>query len=126
MLTFGSLFAGVGGFDLGFERAGFECKWQVEIDDYATRVLERHWPDVHRERDIRQCGRHNLERVDCIIGGFPCVDISYAGKGAGLDGARSGLFFEAIRLFRELQPRAVVLENVAALLTRGFEGTRRH
>jgi DNA (cytosine-5)-methyltransferase 1 len=121
MLTFGSLFAGVGGFDLGFERAGFECKWQVEIDDYATRVLERHWPDVHRERDIRQCGRHNLERVDCIIGGFPCVDISYAGKGAGLDGARSGLFFEAIRLVRELQPRAVVLENVAALLTRGLD-----
>jgi DNA (cytosine-5)-methyltransferase 1 len=121
MLTFGSLFAGIGGFDLGFEQAGFQCKWQVEIDDYATRVLKRHWPDVHRERDIRQCGRHNLERVDCIIGGFPCVDISYAGKGAGLDGARSGLFFEAIRLVRELQPRAVVLENVAALLTRGLD-----
>ena len=121
MLTFGSLFAGIGGFDLGFERAGFQCKWQVEIDDYATKILERHWPDVHRQRDIRQCGRHNLERVDCIIGGFPCVDISYAGKGAGLDGARSGLFFEAIRLVRELQPRAVVLENVAALLTRGLD-----
>ncbi len=121
MLTFGSLFAGIGGFDLGFERAGFQCKWQVEIDDYATKILKRHWPDVHRERDIRQCGQHNLERVDCIIGGFPCVDISYAGKGAGLDGARSGLFFEAIRLVRELQPRAVVLENVAALLTRGLD-----
>jgi len=121
MLTFGSLFAGIGGFDLGFERAGFQCKWQVEIDDYATKILERHWPNVHRERDIRQCGRHNLERVDCIIGGFPCQDISYAGKGAGLDGARSGLFFEAIRLVRELQPRAVVLENVAGLLTRGLD-----
>jgi DNA (cytosine-5)-methyltransferase 1 len=121
MLTFGSLFAGVGGFDLGFERAGFQCKWQVEIDDYATKILERHWPDVHRERDIRQCGRHNLERVDCIIGGFPCQDISYAGKGAGLDGARSGLFFEAIRLVCELRPRSVVLENVAGLLTRGLD-----
>jgi DNA (cytosine-5)-methyltransferase 1 len=120
-LTFGSLFAGIGGFDLGFERCGMQCKWQVEIDDYATRILERHWPDVHRQRDIRQCGRHNLERVDCIIGGFPCQDISYAGKGAGLDGERSGLFFEAVCLVRELRPRAVVLENVAGLLTRGLD-----
>ena len=119
--TFGSLFAGIGGFDLGFERAGFKCKWQVEIDDYATKVLEKHWPKVHRERDIRQCGSSNLERVDCIIGGFPCQDISYAGRGAGLAGERSGLFFEAVRLVRELQPRAVVLENVAALLTRGLD-----
>lgn len=109
------------GFDLGFERAGFECRWQVEIDDYATKILEKHWPKVHRERDIRQCGSSNLERVDCIIGGFPCQDISYAGRGAGLAGERSGLFFEAVRLVRELQPRAVVLENVAALLTRGLD-----
>jgi DNA (cytosine-5)-methyltransferase 1 len=120
-LTFGSLFAGIGGFDLGFERAGMVCKWQVEIDDYATRVLAKHWPNVHRERDIRECGFHNLERVDVICGGFPCQDISYAGQGAGLDGERSGLFFEAIRLVRELRPRIVVLENVAALLTRGLD-----
>ena len=119
--TFGSLFAGIGGFDLGFERAGFECKWQVEIDDYATKILEKHWPKVHRERDIRECNANNLERVDCIIGGFPCQDISYSGRGAGLDGERSGLFFEAVRLVRELQPGAVVLENVAALLTRGLD-----
>jgi DNA (cytosine-5)-methyltransferase 1 len=120
-LTFGSLFAGIGGFDLGFERAGFECRWQVEIDNYATKILEKHWPKVHRQRDIRKCNASNLERVDCIIGGFPCQDISYAGRGAGLDGERSGLFFEAIRLVRELQPRAIVLENVAALLTRGLD-----
>jgi len=120
-ITFGSLFAGIGGFDLGFERAGMSCKWQVEIDDYANRVLEKHWPDVHRERDIRECGRHNLGPVSIIVGGFPCQDISYAGRGAGLDGERSGLFFEAIRLVRELQPRCVVLENVAALLTRGLD-----
>jgi DNA (cytosine-5)-methyltransferase 1 len=120
-LTFGSLFAGIGGFDLGFERSGMECRWQVEIDDYASRVLARHWPNVHRERDIRGCGVHNLERVDVICGGFPCQDISYAGLGAGLDGARSGLFFEAIRVVRELQPQFVVLENVAALLTRGLD-----
>jgi DNA (cytosine-5)-methyltransferase 1 len=121
MLTFGSLFAGVGGFDLGFERAGFQCKWQVEIDDYATKILERHWPDLHRERDIRQCGRHNLEPVDCIIGGFPCQDISYAGKGAGLDGARSGLWYEFARIVCELEPRIVCVENVSALLTRGLD-----
>lgn len=120
-ITFGSLFAGIGGFDLGFERAGMQCRWQVEIDDYANRVLEKNWPGVHRERDIRSCGRHNLERVDVICGGFPCQDISYAGLGAGLEGARSGLFFEAIRVARELQPRIIVLENVAALLTRGLD-----
>ena len=121
MITFGSLFAGIGGFDLGFERAGMVCKWQVEIDDYATKVLQKHWPQVHRERDIRQCGKHNLEPVDVICGGFPCQDISYAGLGAGLEGERSGLFFEAIRVVRELRPRIVVLENVAALLTRGLD-----
>ena len=119
--TFGSLFAGIGGIDLGFERCGMECKWQVEINDYAQKVLAKHWPDVHRERDIRECSASNLERVDIIAGGFPCQDISYAGLGAGLDGERSGLFFEAIRLVRELRPRAVVLENVAALLTRGLD-----
>jgi DNA (cytosine-5)-methyltransferase 1 len=120
-ITFGSLFAGIGGFDLGFERAGMVCKWQVEINDYANRVLAKHWPHVHRERDIRTAGRHNLEPVDVICGGFPCQDISYAGQGAGLDGERSGLFFEAVRVVRELRPRIVVLENVAALLTRGLD-----
>ena len=120
-LTFGSLFAGIGGFDLGFERAGMVCKWQVEIDDYANKVLATHWPNVHRKRDIRECGSHNLQAVDVICGGFPCQDISYAGQGAGLDGERSGLFFEAVRVVRELRPRIVVLENVAALLTRGLD-----
>lgn len=120
-MRYGSLFSGIGGIDLGFDRAGMECVWQVEIDDYATKVLEKHWPKVHREKDIRDCGAHNLEWVDVIAGGFPCQDISYAGRGAGLDGERSGLFFEAVRVVRELQPRFVVLENVAALLTRGLD-----
>jgi len=120
-ITFGSLFAGIGGFDLGFERAGMECIWQVEINDYAQKVLAKHWPKVHREADIKTVGKHNLEYVDVICGGFPCQDISYAGRGAGLDGERSGLFFEAIRVVRELQPRVFVLENVAALLTRGLD-----
>jgi len=120
-ITFGSLFAGIGGLDLGFERLGMECKWQVEIEPYAIKVLEKHWPNVHRERDINECSKENLERVDIIAGGFPCQDISYAGRGAGLDGERSGLFFEAVRLVCELRPRVVVLENVAGLLTRGMD-----
>lgn len=119
-LTFGSLFAGIGGFDLGFERAGMACKWQVEIDDYATRVLERHWPNVKRHRDIRDCGSHNLDRVDVICGGFPCQDISNAGKKSGIHGSRSSMFFELIRVVREVRPERVVLENTAGLLDRGL------
>jgi DNA (cytosine-5)-methyltransferase 1 len=120
-ITFGSLFAGIGGMDLGLERAGMECKWQVEIDDYASRVLAKHWPTVHREKDVRQCGAGNLENVDLIAAGFPCQDISYAGKGAGLKGERSGLFYEVARIVGEMGPRYVVLENVSALLTRGLD-----
>ena len=120
-LSFGSLFAGIGGFDLGFERAGMVCKWQVEIDDYANRVLSKHWPNVRRWPDVRTWPQPDTERVDVICGGFPCQDISYAGQGAGLDGSRSGLFFEAIRVVCELRPKVVVLENVAALLVRGLD-----
>src|SRR3990167_4190083 len=100
MLTFGSLFAGIGGFDLGFERAGLECRWQVEIDDYANRVLAKHWPDVRRHRDINTFPETDASdwRVDCVVGGFPCQDISYAGRGAGLAGERSGLLYEAMRV----------------------------
>ena len=125
-LTFGSLFAGIGGFDLGFERAGMTCKWQVEIDDYATKVLTKNWPHVHRERDIRECGSHNLERVDVVCGGFPCQDVSYNGLRAGVYGERSGLFQEAVRIIREIGPQIVVLENVAALLDGGIGEVLRH
>lgn len=121
MLTFGSLFAGIGGFDLGFERAGMKCLWQVEIDDYANRVLAKHWPDVRRHGDVRTWPQPDTEPVDVVCGGFPCQDISNAGKRAGLDGNRSGLFYEIIRIAGELRPRFVVLENVAALLNRGFD-----
>ena len=120
MLTFGSLFAGIGGIDLGLERAGLRCCWQVEIDDYATRVLERHWPAVARYRDIRDCGAHNLASVDVAAGGFPCQGISDAGRQRGLDDPRSGLWREFARIIRELRPRYVLVENVAALLDRGM------
>jgi DNA (cytosine-5)-methyltransferase 1 len=120
-VTYGSLFAGIGGIDLGFDRAGMECRWQVEMDEHALKVLEKHWKGVHRERDVRECGKHNLEEVEVIAAGFPCQDISYAGRGAGLDGDRSGLFFEVARLVCELRPKVVVLENVVALRTRGLD-----
>jgi DNA (cytosine-5)-methyltransferase 1 len=121
-LTFGSLFAGIGGFDLGLERAGMVCKWQVEIDDYARRVLAKHWPDVPRHDDVRTFPTADRDwAVDVICGGFPCQDISIAGKGAGLAGERSGLWYEYARIISELRPRYVIVENVAALLARGMD-----
>lgn len=119
-MTFGSLFAGIGGFDLGFERAGLVPKWQVEIDPFCRAVLAKHWPDVRRYEDVRTVGAHNLERVDVLCGGFPCQDISVAGRGAGIEGARSGLWAEFDRLIGELRPGFVVVENVSALLARGL------
>src|SRR5256885_1463792 len=109
-LTHGSLFAGIGGLDLGFERAGIKTVWQVEIDEYCRRVLEKHFPEAERFRDIRECGAHNLRAVDILSGGFPCQDIAYCGFGAGLAGERSGLWYEYARIIRELGPRLVVVE----------------
>ena len=121
-LTFGSLFAGIGGFDLGLERAGMRCEWQVEIDPYARAVLAKHWPEVRRWEDVRTFPPKEGEwGVDVICGGFPCQDISVAGKGVGLAGARSGLWYEFARIIGEIRPRFVIVENVAALLTRGAD-----
>ena len=116
-MNVGSLFAGIGGFDLGFERAGMRVSWQVEQDLYCRAVLARHFPDAARFEDIREVGAQNLPPVDLICGGFPCQDLSSAGRGAGLDGARSGLWSEFARIVCELRPRYVVVENVPALLT---------
>jgi DNA (cytosine-5)-methyltransferase 1 len=122
VLSVGSLFSGIGGFDLGFERAGCSIAWQVEIDPWARAVLTKHWPLVPKHADIRDVGRHNLEPVDVLCGGFPCQDISLAGKGAGIaEGTRSGLWSEYVRVIRELRPRYVVVENVAALRSRGLD-----
>jgi DNA (cytosine-5)-methyltransferase 1 len=117
MLTFGSLFAGIGGFDLGFERAGMVCKWQVEIDERCRQVLGRHWPDVKRYGDVKDVGRDNLGTVDVICGGFPCQDVSVAGRREGLAGERSGLWFEFLRVIEEIKPEWVIVENVPGLLS---------
>ena len=116
-LTFGSLFAGAGGMDLGLEAAGLRCVWQVEIDRTASSVLARHWPDVERFEDVRTVGKHNLRPVDVIVGGFPCQGLSVAGQRKGLDDDRSGLFYELARIVGELRPRVLVWENVAGLLS---------
>jgi DNA (cytosine-5)-methyltransferase 1 len=117
-LTVGSLFAGIGGFDLGLERAGMRIAWQSEIDPYASAVLRKHWPDVPNLGDIRNI--RNPPAVDVLCGGFPCQDISFAGKGAGLAGERSGLWREYARIIGEVRPKYVLVENVAALLARGL------
>jgi len=117
-LTFVSLFAGAGGFDLGFDRAGFRCLAQVEIDATARDVLARHWPDVPRFKDVREFGAAQVPYADVVVGGFPCQDVSTAGKRAGFEGGeRSSLWYEMVRVIRELRPLYVVWENVPGLLS---------
>jgi hypothetical protein len=107
----------IGGFDVGFENAGYRTAWQVELNPVNRAVLADRFPHAQQFEDVRQCGVHNLSPVDVITGGFPCQDISLAGrKPTGLRGERSGLFWEVIRILKETQPRWVVLENVVNLL----------
>lgn len=119
------LFSGIGGFSLGLERTGgFETVAFCEIEEFPRRVLAKHWPNIPCYRDVRELTAERLAAdgiaVDVICGGFPCQDISTAGKGAGLAGERSGLWSEIARLVGELAPRFVIVENVAALLGRGL------
>lgn len=119
-LTVGSLFAGIGGFDLGLERAGMKTAWFCEQNAYCQKVLAKHWPKVPCYDDVCEIGAHNVKSVDILAGGFPCQDIATAGKGAGLAGARSGLWREFARLIGELRPSYVIVENVPALRRRGL------
>lgn len=118
-----SLFAGIGGFDLGLERTGgFETVAFCEIDPFCQRVLAKNWPGVPCFEDVRTLTQECLEaagidRIDVITGGFPCQDVSSAGKQAGLAGERSGLWYEIVRLAGELRPRFILVENVSGLLT---------
>lgn len=118
----GSLFSGIGGLELGLEWAGLgPVAWQVELDPWCRGVLAKHWPSAARHADVRHVGARNLSPVEVICGGFPCQDVSVAGKGAGIDGARSGLWREYLRIVGELRPRVVVVENVRALVSRGLD-----
>lgn len=117
----GSLFTGIGGFDLAAEWQGWSIAWQSEIDPYCTELLKERFPGVPNLGDITAIDWAKVERPDIMTGGFPCQDISYAGKGAGLAGARSGLWYEYARAVRSVGPRYVVVENVRALFTRGFD-----
>jgi DNA (cytosine-5)-methyltransferase 1 len=122
MAKFISLFAGVGGFDLGMEQAGHECVAQVEWDKNAAGVLKHRWPNVPLFCDVSKVSADDLPDADFITYGFPCQDLSVAGKREGLDGKRSGLFYEATRLIRELRTRGcglrfAVAENVGGLFS---------
>ena len=130
-----SLFSGVGGFEIGFERAGIETVLQAERDPWALEVLARHWPGTERVTDVRDvqgdgqrlvargtavapgAGGGRAVEPDIVYGGFPCQDLSVAGKRAGLGGERSGLWFEFYRVLSELRPRWAVIENVPGLLS---------
>lgn len=119
--TVGSLFSGIGGLELAIERAlsamglPHRVAWQCDINPFARRVLARHWPAARMFEDVRAVGRATAERVTVMCGGFPCQDLSMCGKRAGLDGDRSGLWFEYARVVDELRPPLVFSENVAAI-----------
>lgn len=118
------LFSGIGGLALGLERAGMRTVAFCEAEEYCRKVLRRHWPEVPCYDDVRTLTARRLAAdgvvANAIAGGFPCQDISYAGPGAGLEGDRSGLWFEYARLIGELGPEVAIVENVAALLDRGL------
>jgi DNA (cytosine-5)-methyltransferase 1 len=116
------LFSGIGGFSLGLERAGMKTVAFCEVDKKCQAVLKKHWPGVPIFDDVSNLKGEDIEgTVDVICGGFPCQDISLAGKGAGLEGKRSGLWSEFKRLIEEIKPKYAIIENVSALRSRGLD-----
>lgn len=114
-MTVGSLFSGIGGFDLGLERAGMRVEWQVENNDYCRRVLGKHWSGVPRYGDIKTIDWHTVEAVDLVCGGFPCQPFSLAGKRRGQDDDRY-LWPEVVRCLDTLRPTWFLGENVPGLI----------
>ena len=121
-MTCGSLFSGIGGFELGLLQSSLisEVKWQVEIDDFCNKILEKHWPDVKRYKDIRDVGKHNLEPVELICGGFPCQPFSVAGKRKGKEDDRY-LWYEMFRVITEMHPAWVIGENVPGIINMALD-----
>ena len=119
-LKVASFFAGIGGFDLGFDRAGLKTIWQCEVDPFCLDILEQHWPKVGRATDIREVDPSEIPEADVWAGGFPCTDVSVARMGSprrGLKGKNSGLFYDYARLVEARRPPVVVIENVPGLLS---------
>ena len=114
-----SLFSGIGGFELGFERAGFGVQMQCEIDPFCRKVLAERWPEVERHTNIKELEGADIPAADLWVAGFPCQDVSLArmGKRDGLQGKQSGLFYEFSRLLGECRPELLVVENVSGLLS---------
>lgn len=122
-----SLFSGIGGLrclDLGLQRAGMTIAGQVEIDPWCRSILARHWPEVPRHEDVRTAAAwwasEPRAAVDLIAGGFPCQDVSDAGRRAGIEGEHSGLWAHFAAVVRALRPRYVLVENTPGLLVRGM------
>lgn len=115
----GSLFSGVGGLDLGFERQGFSISWACDKEKSCRKILAKHFPNTTIYEDVRTIDPLKASPVDVVIGGFPCQDLSTGGQRKGLAGERSGLFYEFIRIVRDMptKPSFVVVENVPGLLT---------
>jgi DNA-cytosine methyltransferase len=123
LITVGSLFSGIGGLELGLEMTkGFRTIWQCENDPYAAAVLKKHWPKLNNLGDITKVDWNEVEKPDMLCGGFPCQDISVAGKGKGIrEGQRSGLWREYAKAIRILQPRYALIENVPEIANRGLD-----
>lgn len=120
-LTIGSLFSGIGGLELRMPDAGFgQPAWHVEIDDFAQRVLKRHWPNALLTDDVRKVGKKNLPKVSLIVGGSPCQGFSQAGKRGGFCDPRSALWAQMARIIGELRPDAVIFENVIEMLRKDY------
>lgn len=124
MPKYGSLFSGVGGFDMGFDQAGYDCVFQVEWDKNCQQILAKHWPEVPKWSDVQEVNGGEVPPCDVLTFGSPCQDLSVAGKRAGLDGGRSSMFYEATRIIKEMRnatnfvyPRVVVWENVPGALS---------
>ena len=114
-----SFFAGIGGFDFGFERAGMETVWQCEKKEFCLDILAKHWPDVPRATDIQEVDVDDIPEAEIWAGGFPCQDVSLARMGprSGLRGKQSGLFYDFAQFIAKRRPPVIILENVAALLS---------
>ena len=119
-MKIGSLFSGVGGIELGFEREGFKTEWFVEIEPYCQAVLKKNFPNTPVYGDVTKIDFKKLEPVEILTGGFPCQDISNAGQRKGIEGKRSGLWKEFFRAIGEIRPRIAFVENVSALTYRGL------